>query len=223
MSSGITGLPEAKAQDFRRGVSVPKSRLILGSTWKMGLTASEIVKKLNLEAHPEGGFYVETFRDDSVQLSTWQLPPEYKVDRAVSSSIYFLLPSGCVSRLHRIPCAETWHHYMGDPITIVELNEKDGSVKFTCLGPDLSENEVPQYTVGPNIWFGSFPTKDYKLSRDGEFESVAARDSERNYTLVGCTCAPAFQYQDFHLAQPSHLLPLFPLFAPLITALTFPH
>lgn len=41
-----------------------------------------------------------------------------KVDRPVSTSIYFLLPSGNVSRLHRIPCAETWHHYIGDPITV---------------------------------------------------------------------------------------------------------
>ncbi|KAG4959233.1 hypothetical protein AAZX31_13G094300 [Glycine max] len=194
----------------------------------MSLRASEIAKKLNLQPHPEGGFYVETFRDHSVQLSTSQLPPEYKVDRPVSTSIYFLVPSGSVSRLHRIPCAETWHHYIGDPLTVVELNEKDGSVKFTCLGSDLTQNQVPQYTVPPNVWFGSFPTKDFTYSADGVFGSAEAeaeaeaRDSERNYTLVGCTCAPAFQYQDFELAKPSYLLARFPQFHPLVTALTFP-
>ncbi|RDX92341.1 hypothetical protein CR513_25541 [Mucuna pruriens] len=188
----------------------------------MSLTASEIAKKLNLEAHPEGGFYVETFRDHSIHLSTSQLPPEYKVDRPVSTSIYFLVPSGSVSRLHRIPCAETWHHYIGDPLTVVELNENDGSVKFTCLGSDLSQNQVPQYTVPPNIWFGSFPTKDFTFSVDGVFQRAAPRDSERNYSLVGCTCAPAFQYQDFELAKPSYLIPRFPQLKPLLTALTFP-
>jgi len=108
----------------------------------------------------------------------------------------------------------------------VELNEKDGSVKFTCLGSDLGGNEVPQYTVPPNVWFGSFPTNDYTFSSDGVFKTAAAaappRDGERNYSLVGCTCAPAFQYQDFELAKPSYLLARFPHLEPLITALTFP-
>lgn len=65
-----------------------------------------------------------------------------KVDRPVSTSIYFLLPAGSVSKLHRIPCAETWHFYLGEPITIVELNENDGSMKLTCLGQDLMENQM---------------------------------------------------------------------------------
>lgn len=188
----------------------------------MSVSASEIAAKLNLQPHPEGGFYAETFRDHSVHLSKSHLPPEYKVDRPVSTSIYFLLPSGNLSRLHRIPCAETWHHYLGDPITIVELNEKDGSVKLTRLGSNLSDNEVPQYTVPPNVWFGSFPTHDFSVSLEGEFLKAPARDGETQYSLVGCTCAPAFQFDDFELAKPSHLIPHFPHMAPLITALTFP-
>lgn len=104
----------------------------------------------------------------------------------------------------------------------MELDEKDGSVKFTCLGSDLSENEVPQYTVPPNVWFGSFPTKDFSYSANGAFQRGEARDSERYYSLVGCTCAPAFQYQDFELAKPSYLIARFPQFEPLVTSLTFP-
>ncbi|KAK7363318.1 hypothetical protein VNO77_05457 [Canavalia gladiata] len=188
----------------------------------MSLTASEIAKKLNLQPHPEGGFYAETFRDHSVHLSTSQLPPEYKVDRPVSTSIYFLLPSGSVSRLHRIPCSETWHHYIGHPITIVELNEKDGTPKFTYLGSDLRENQVPQYTVPPNVWFGSFPTEDFSVSADGGFVAAEPRDKETHFSLVGCTCAPAFQFQDFELAKRSHLVSRFPQMEPLLTALTFP-
>ncbi|GAB2291554.1 hypothetical protein Dimus_025808 [Dionaea muscipula] len=191
----------------------------------MAVKASEIAKKLNLKAHIEGGFYDEVFRDNSVVLSKSLLPPQYKVDRAVSSSIYFLLPSGSVSRLHRIPCAETWHFYLGEPITVMELDERDGSVKLTCLGPNLLEGQQPQYTVPPNVWFGSFPTNDVSFSTEGELrlatKADTPRDPENHYSLVGCTCAPAFQFEDFELASRSHLISrCSPNYASLISLLT---
>ncbi|XP_057416464.1 uncharacterized protein LOC130711045 [Lotus japonicus] len=189
----------------------------------MSLSASEIAAKLNLQPHPEGGFYAETFRDHSVHLSTSHLPPQYKVDRPVSTAIYFLLSSGNLSRLHRIPCAETWHHYIGESITVVELNEQDSTVKFTRLGSDLADNQTPQYSVPPNIWFGSFPTKDFTISADGGgFVNTPPRDAETHYSLVGCTCAPGFQFNDFELAKRSELVSRFPQLEALITALTFP-
>ncbi|KAM3741582.1 hypothetical protein ACB098_07G006900 [Castanea mollissima] len=172
-------------------------------------SASEIVAKLNLAAHPEGGFYSETFRDNSIVLSKSQLSPQYKVERAVSSCIYFLLPSGN-------------HFYMGEPITVVELNDKDGQVKLTCLGPNLLDNQQPQYTVPPNVWFGSFPTKDISLSPDGTLLKAPPRDGETHFSLVGCTCAPAFQFQDFELAKRSELVSRFPNSEALISLLTFP-
>ncbi|KAB1209413.1 hypothetical protein CJ030_MR6G006205 [Morella rubra] len=183
-------------------------------------SASEIVAKLNLTPNPEGGFYSETFRDNSIVLSKSQLPPEYKVERAVSSCIYFLLPSGNVSRLHRIPCAETWHFYVGEPLTVLELNDKDGSVKLTCLGPNLMDNQQPQYTVPPNVWFGSYPTKDITISPDGAVLKSPPRDGENHFSLVGCTCAPAFQFQDFELAKRSELVSRFPNSESLVTFLT---
>lgn len=185
-------------------------------------SASEIVAKLNLLPHPEGGFYSETFRDASIVLSTSQLPPEYKVDRAVSSAIYFLLPSGNVSLLHRLPCAETWHFYTGEPITVLELNENDGNVKLTCLGPNLNDNQQPQYTVPPNVWFGSYPTRDISISQDKAVHKAAPRDAESHFSLVGCTCAPAFQFQDFELAKRSDLVSRFPNSEALISFLTLP-
>ncbi|KAI4344627.1 hypothetical protein L6164_011831 [Bauhinia variegata] len=188
----------------------------------LSLTSSEVIAKLNLQPNPEGGYYVETFRDDSVHLEKSQLPPEYKVDRPVSTCIYFLLPAGSVSRLHRIPCAEAWHHYMGEPITIVELNEKDGSVKFSNLGSNLTDNQQPQYVVPPNVWFGAFPTEDFRISPDGTLICAPPREAESHYALVGCTCAPAFQFQDFELAKRSELISHFPHLEPLITTLTSP-
>ncbi|XP_031274077.1 uncharacterized protein LOC116132551 [Pistacia vera] len=186
------------------------------------VTSSEIAAKLNLKPHPEGGFYAETFRDSSIVLSKSQLPPQYKVDRPVSTCIYFLLPSGSVSHLHRIPCAETWHFYAGEPLTIFELDEKDGQIKLTSLGNNLvGSNQQPQYTVPPNVWFGSFPTKDVQISSDGLVSKVEPRDADSHYSLVGCTCAPAFQFEDFELAKRSDIISRFPNHAELISLLTF--
>ncbi|KAI3447231.1 hypothetical protein Pfo_003896 [Paulownia fortunei] len=205
-------------------------------------TKSGIVAKLNLKPHPEGGFYSETFRDTSIILSKSHLPTQYKVDRPVSTCIYFLLPSGSVSHLHRIPCAETWHFYLGEPLTtscssqmltyisvpfrdakLLELNDNDGSVKLTCIGPDpLAENQVMQHVVPPNVWFGAFPTKDVNISSDFIPIKRASRDPEEHFSLVGCTCAPAFQFDDFELAKRSELISRFPKYESLVSMLTFP-
>ncbi|XP_052200376.1 uncharacterized protein LOC127806865 isoform X2 [Diospyros lotus] len=145
-----------------------------------------------------------------------------KVGRPISTSIYFLLPSGSVSHLHRIPCAETWHFYMGEPITVVEMNDKDGSVKLTCLGPDpIGANQQLQYTVPPNVWFGAYPTLDMDISAESVARKNAPRDAENHFSLVGCTCAPAFQFEDFELAQRSELISSFPKYGSLVNLLTF--
>uniref|UniRef100_A0A0D6R563 DUF985 domain-containing protein n=1 Tax=Araucaria cunninghamii TaxID=56994 RepID=A0A0D6R563_ARACU len=184
-------------------------------------TTRAIATLLDLQPHPEGGFFKETLRDVSINLPKSSLPPEYKVDRPISTSIYFLLPSGSVSLLHRIPCAETWHFYMGEPLTVFEL-EGDGGVKQTVLGPDLGAGQKLQYTVPPFVWFGSYPTKDMEsFSDDGSLLVKAPpRDSEMHYSLVGCTCAPAFQFQDFELAKRSELLAISPIAKPFIEYLT---
>ncbi|KAK6941265.1 Cupin domain of unknown function DUF985 [Dillenia turbinata] len=184
--------------------------------------ASQIIEKLNLNSHPDGGFYFETLRDTSVFLSTSQLPPTYKVDRAVSSAIYFLLQSGSVACLHRIPCSETFHFYLGDPLTVVELDDKTGHVKLTRVGSDLLEGQQPQYTVPPNVWFGAIPTKDLNILPDGSVLNAEPKDSEKHYSLVGITCAPAFQFQDNEIAKHSELVSRFPDKESLISLLTIP-
>ncbi|KAK9705661.1 hypothetical protein RND81_07G074200 [Saponaria officinalis] len=145
-----------------------------------------------------------------------------KVDRAVSTAIYFLLPSGSVAHLHRIPCAETFHYYMGEPITVMELNEEDGQVKLTRVGPNLFEDERLQYTVPPYIWFGSFQTNDISMPSDGSQIEVTPRNAEDHYCLLGVTCAPAFQYEDSEPGNRSELVAKFPKFESLISLLTIP-
>lgn len=86
------------------------------------------------------------------------------------------------------------------PEQVFELQD-NGEAKLTVLGTDLESGQVPQHTVPPMTWFGSFPTKDME-SYDGNSLLLAPRrDPERHYSLVGCTCAPAFQFEDFEMAS----------------------
>lgn len=104
---------------------------------------------------------------------------------------------------------------------VVELNDEDGQAKLTCLGPDLvGSSQQLQYTVAPNVWFGAIPTKDFTVNPDGTVTKAPPRDAESHYSLVGCTCAPAFQYQDFELAKRSELVSRFPNSEPFISLLT---
>ncbi|RWW13618.1 hypothetical protein GW17_00022652 [Ensete ventricosum] len=136
-----------------------------------------------------------------------------KVDRPVSTSIYFLLPSGSVSHLHRIPCAETWHFYSGEPLTVTKLYPALAYAAYY-----LDAGHRPQYTVPPNVWFGSFPTLDVaSFASDGSLlVKSPKRDPESHYSLVGCTCAPAFQFEDFELAKLADLKPLSPRAEPFL-------
>lgn len=102
------------------------------------LDPATIVDLLNLEAHPEGGRFVESWRAAS------------DGDRAVGTAIYFLLTAGERSHWHRVDATEVWHHYAGAPL---RLSTSDGAtVNHRVLGPDLLAGERPQLVVGPDEW-----------------------------------------------------------------------
>ena len=128
------------------------------------MTAAEIIALLELERHPEGGWYRQTFRDD--------VPGR----RANSTLIYYLLERGDRSAWHRVDAAEIWHWYAGAPLEL-----KVGKVTLT-LGNDLAAGERPQGIVPPHAW-------------------QSAR-SLGDWTLVGCTVAPGFEFEHFELAPP---------------------
>ncbi len=94
--------------------------------------------------------------------------------RAHSTAIYFLLKAGETSRWHRVDAAEVWHFYRGAPLEL-----KIGKDTYV-LGADIDEAQVPQLVVPPNAW-------------------QAAR-SLGDYTLVGCTVAPGFEFSKFEMA-----------------------
>lgn len=104
------------------------------------LSADEVIRVLELQPHPEGGFYRETFRDQ---------PPAG--GRAFSTAIYFLLRAGEESRWHRIDAAEVWHWYAGAPLEL-SLALGSGLEERFRLGPDLASGERPQAVVPPATW-----------------------------------------------------------------------
>lgn len=117
----------------------------------ISLTAREIITLLELQPHPEGGHYRETYRDArEVQ------------GRAVSTAIYFLLKEGEESRWHRIDAPEIWHWYAGAPLQIVAAAEGKDTRRQT-LGPNLLWGERPQLVVPAHHWQQACSTGEWTL------------------------------------------------------------
>lgn len=97
----------------------------------------------------------------------------------------------------------------------------DGQVKLTIIGRDLEAGHCPQYTVLPNVWFGAFLTLDVESSPDdgSVLVKTSSRDPELHYSLVGVTCAPAFQFDDNELATLDELKPHYPKAEPFLNYL----
>jgi uncharacterized protein len=136
------------------------------------LSAAEIIARLDLKPHPEGGYFRETFRDDHTDAS----------GRAASTLIYFLLARGERSHWHRVDATEIWHYYAGSALSLRIAG--DGLLAQTvALGIDLAAGERPQAIVPAHAWQSAESTGDW--------------------TLVGCTVAPGFEFAKFELAPPS--------------------
>jgi predicted cupin superfamily sugar epimerase len=133
-------------------------------------SATEIIARLDLQPHPEGGHYRETFRDPRLDAS----------GRSVPTAIYFLLARGERSHWHRIDAVETWHYYAGSAL-VLQIADDSGT-RTIRLGPDLVAGEVPQAMVPAQAW--------------------QAAESSGDWTLVGCTVAPGFDFAKFELAKP---------------------
>ncbi|HSK79524.1 MAG TPA: cupin domain-containing protein [Thermoanaerobaculia bacterium] len=104
------------------------------------LSAEEVVARLGLAPHPEGGFFRETFRSPA--------PPG---GRGASTAIYYLLREGEVSAWHRVDADEVWHHYAGAPLELT-LSAGEGRRDAVRLGGDLPAGERPQAVVPAGVW-----------------------------------------------------------------------
>lgn len=98
--------------------------------------------QLNLQPHPEGGYFREIYRSDEI-FKKESLPKRFDSDRSFSTSIYFLLEGQETSKFHRLKSDEQWHFYDGCPVTIYNLNE-NGELSVTTLGKKVSNGEIFQ-------------------------------------------------------------------------------
>ena len=139
-------------------------------------SANDIIARLELRPHPEGGYYRETFRDTRADPT----------GRSSSTATYYLLARGNRSHWHRIDAVEVWHYYAGSPLDLQIANENcpPHSVK---LGPDIAAGERPQAIVPASAW--------------------QSAETMGDWTLVGCTVAPGFEFARFQLADPDWLPP----------------
>lgn len=158
------------------------------------------IAKLNLQPHPEGGYFREVYRS-SETVQGAHLPPRFGGARSFATSIYFLLPGTQVSALHRIKSDEIWHFYAGASLRIFVL-DSDRAARELQLGPSPEKGESFQEIVPAGSWFG------------------AAVDDPTAFALVGCTVAPGFDFSDFELADRSRLLLEFPEHRAIIERLT---
>lgn len=162
----------------------------------------EIIKELDLKPHPEGGYFKETYRSKG-EINVDSLDSDYGGRRNYSTCIYFLLTSETFSAFHKIRQDEIWHFYDGSPIQLHTISETGNHAEFV-IGRDFAHGQVPQLVVPGNHWFAA------KVINGNE------------YSLVGCTVSPGFDYNDFDLPRREELIAKFPEHQRIITELTHP-
>lgn len=107
---------------------------------RTALTAEDVIALLDLQQHPEGGWYIQTFRD-ALESGA----------RAHSTAIYYLLSDLGQSEWHKIDAAEVWHWYGGAPLEL--STSADGeTVETMTLGMDLAAGQRPQAVIPTNHW-----------------------------------------------------------------------
>ncbi|TDH29199.1 cupin domain-containing protein [Segetibacter sp. 3557_3] len=157
----------------------------------------QYISQLQLQPHPEGGYYRETYRSPAII----PCPAGFDGPRNCSTAIYYLLPENQFSAFHRIKSDECWHFYAGGTL-LIHILERGGAYTCIRLGADLSAGDVFQYVVPANAWFASEPAPGTQ------------------YSLVGCTVSPGFDFRDFEMADRSILNAFFPGNATVIDRLT---
>ena len=126
-----------------------------------------LIDQYKLIPHPEGGYYREIYRSEQIILS-----PETGTKRNALTHIYFLLAKGQVSRFHKVVHDEVWNFYAGDPLKLIQYNG----------------GEVTEAIIGAAA--GDFVT----VVKGGV---IQAAEATGDYSLVGCTVAPGFDFADF--------------------------
>jgi len=158
------------------------------------------IEKLQLQRHPEGGYFKEIYRSDEI-IKKESLPERYSDERNFSTSIYFLLEKNDVSLFHRLKSDEIWHFYSGTSLTLYII-DKNGFLKKIVVGDNPDNGEVLQTVIKNGNWF------------------AAKVNNPDSYSLIGCTVSPGFSFNDFELAKREDLIKLFPDHSDIIKMFT---
>ena len=134
-------------------------------------SVEELITRLGLQPHPEGGHYRETWRG-----------PAGPDGRHIGTSIIYLLVAGRRAHWHRIDATELWHFHAGAPCHLDVFDDETGTIRTAVLGPELTGDHHPQAIVEPHRWQSA--------------ETIG------EWSLVGCTVTPAFEFDHFELAPP---------------------
>ena len=164
------------------------------------MNAQDWIKQLDLQAHPEGGWFKETYRCQEI-LQAGHLPERFGQDHCFSTAIYYLLEAPDFSAFHRIRQDELWHFYQGNSLTIHVITDA-GEYQTIKLGSDPAQGQAFQAVVSAGDWFAT---------------SV---DDPNGFALVGCTVAPGFEFADFELAEAQSLAHQYPQHTDIIQSLT---
>lgn len=129
--------------------------------------AEELIKRYELIAHPEGGYFRELYRSEQSVQS-----PVHSKERSSVTHIYFLLTEGQISRFHRVEHDEIWNFYEGEPLRLITFDGE--SLTERVIGPGCDHYTA---VVPAGVWQAAEPTG--------------------SYSLVGCSVAPGFDFEDF--------------------------
>lgn len=157
----------------------------------MNKIIKQLIEKLDLIPHPEGGYYKETYRSECRTKNG---------KRNLMTSIYFLLTSEHVSHFHRIKSDEIWYYHGGSPL-VVHVLDAAGHHEHV-VGFDIEKGYFPEFLVPKNTIFGS---------------TVLEKNS---FSFVSCAVAPGFDFADFELFKQKELLNEYPMHQEIIERLT---
>ena len=158
------------------------------------MSAKDLIRILQLEPHPEGGYFKETWRSGEKLINA------RGATRNLSTAIYYLLENHDKSLFHRIGSDELWFFHQGNPIEIFLIEE--GKLVVRLLGSDVENGEDPQIFIPAGTWF-----------------SAKIRNS-KGYALVSCTVSPGFDFSDFELAVRGELISDYPDLCAIIEEFT---
>jgi predicted cupin superfamily sugar epimerase len=139
------------------------------------MTAEQLIEALELQPHPEGGWYRETWR-----------APVSDGERAAASAVYYVIQPGQRSHWNRVDAHEIWLWHAGDPVDVSVAETHSGAARTIRLGGKANDGEQPQLVIPAGQWQSAEPVPG----------------GAAGYAFISCIVAPAFEFAGFELAAP---------------------